>query len=345
MKWITVFAAFSSIMSLNLSAASQNSSSGYQTTPNTKWQLVWQDDFSGETLDGSKWNIEVNCDGGGNDEQQCYTANNDNLFLKNGALYLVSRKANDKALKPFTSGRINSKGKADFKYGRFEIKAKLPSGQGAWPAFWMLPSEQVYGTWPKSGEIDIMESVNLKVPLKNGKIENTVHGTLHYGHDWPNNVYSGKAFDFGGKSNPADGFHLYSVEWEEGEIRWYVDNILYARQKQTQLNENGKFAHQGWYTLSSINNSQKQDVLYSKAPFDQAFHLILNFAVGGNWPENTGQKGVDANAFDENNPFIIEYVKAYQCQADKHTGKGCASLPKLKSSLDKLLVNGKAPTM
>lgn len=344
MKRITFTTLLASLLAFHAGATTGKAIT-FQTTPNANWQLVWQDNFSAYSLDSQKWNVEINCDGGGNDEQQCYTANEENLFLKDGFLYLVAKKAKKTNTKPFTSARINSKGKADFKYGRFEIKAKLPSGQGAWPAFWMLPSEQVYGTWPKSGEIDIMESVNLKVPLKNGKIENTVHGTLHYGHDWPNNVYSGKAYDFGGTVNPSDGFHLYSVEWELDEVRWYVDNILYARQKRTQLSANGKITHQGWYTVSTHPQTESQDVVYSSAPFDQAFHLILNFAVGGNWPENTGQKGVDVNSFNDDNPFIVDYVKVYQCQKDKSTGKGCASLPELKSSLDKLLVNGKAPTM
>lgn len=130
-------------------------------TMQSKWQLVWQDEFSASSLNQAYWNIEINCDGGGNHEQQCYTDSSENLFLRDGLLHIVVHKAPVTADKPYTSARINSKGKVDFKYGRIEARAKLPWGQGAWPAIWMLPTAQAYGTWPLSGEIDIMESVNL----------------------------------------------------------------------------------------------------------------------------------------------------------------------------------------
>lgn len=312
---------------------------------NSTWQLVWQDEFSGDSLDLSKWNIEVNCDGGGNNEHQCYTANPDNLFLRDGFLYVVAKKAHKDAVKPYTSARINSKGKGDFKYARVEVRAKLPKGQGSWPAIWMLPTNEVYGSWPKSGEIDIMESVNLKVKLDDGSIENRIHGTLHYGHDWPNNVYSGKAYDFEGVVNPADGFHIYAVEWEQGEVRWYVDNVLYARQQLTQFDHEGKLTHQGWYTINDRNTAKQPELIYSNAPFDDYFHIILNYAVGGNWPENTGIKGVDAREFHQDNPFIIDYVKVFACTLDSDTGKGCENKADANNQkrLTDVLVSGKAP--
>ena len=116
-------------------------------------------------------------------------------------LHIVALPAEEGAEKPYTSARLNTRYKGDFKYGRFEMRAKLPSGQGSWPAFWMLPTDYVYGGWPKSGEIDIMEAVNLKVADEEGNVESNIHGTLHYGRDWPNNVNSGKAYEF-----PADTF-------------------------------------------------------------------------------------------------------------------------------------------
>lgn len=179
--------------------------------------------------------------------------------------------------------------------------------------------------------------------LDDGQSENRVHGTLHYGHPWPNNVYSGKAYTFPELANPADQFYVYAVEWEQDEIRWYVDDVLYARQQRTQFDSAGNVTHQGWYTLLSDEQTNSQKLTYTSAPFDDYFHLILNFAVGGNWPENTGQKGVDDAAFGDNNSFIIDYVRVYQCPLDKVTGKGCANVNLSKAQFDALLVTGKAP--
>ena len=127
--------------------------------PATGWNLVWSDEFDGQSIDSNKWNFEVNCAGGGNNEKQCYTADKDNAFISEGMLNIVAKPAAAGAEKPYTSARLTTKKKADFKYGRFEMKAKLPSGQGSWPAFWMMPTDSFYGSWPKSGEIDIMEAV------------------------------------------------------------------------------------------------------------------------------------------------------------------------------------------
>lgn len=199
----------------------------------------------------------------------------------------------------YTSARLRTKGMGDWKYGRFEMRAKLPFGQGSWPAFWMLPTEWAYGGWPLSGEIDILEAVNLKVGG-----EDRVHGTLHYGGTWPANVYTGDAYQIPGDLNPADDFHTYAVEWEEGEIRWYVDGDHYATQKAD-----------GWYTTAALDNPN--------APFDQPFHLILNLAVGGDWPSNVNDTGIDESAFPQE--YQIDYVRVYQCTEDFETGKGCAT--------------------
>ena len=203
----------------------------------------------------SQWKLklhEINCNGGGNNEQQCYTDAAENSYIADGVLHIVALPAEDGADKPYTSARLNTKYKADFKYGRIEMRAKLPSGQGSWPAFWMLPTDEVYGGWPKSGEIDIMEAVNLKVAAKDGSVESNVHGTLHYGREWPDNESSGKAYSLPDGVNPADDFHTYAIEWQEGEIRWYVDNYLYQTQRQSKVRYNSKdeavgLAHRGWF--------------------------------------------------------------------------------------------------
>ncbi|MBB3062017.1 glycoside hydrolase family 16 protein [Microbulbifer rhizosphaerae] len=278
--------------------------------------LVWQDEFSGDAIDSEKWTHERNCMGGGNNEAQCYVDDPENSWVAGDLLHIKAIRKDavgpgvtdddpnydpddTSASGTYTSARLRTKGLGDWKYGRFEMRAKLPQGQGTWPAFWMLPSEWVYGGWAGSGEIDIMEAVNLKVGG-----EDQIHGTLHYGGPWPGNVYSGEAYRLPGGINPADGFHEYAVEWEEGEIRWYLDGDHYA----TQTSD-------GWYSTTAPGNSN--------APFDQAFHLILNFAVGGDWPSNVNDTGIDESVFPQQ--FEIDYVRVYQCTIDFATGKGCAS--------------------
>ncbi len=173
----------------------------------------------------------------------------------------------------YTSARIRSRGKGDWCYGRFEIRAKLPRGKGMWPAIWMLPTDQRYGGWPSSGEIDIMESL--------GHEANKVHGTLHYagprGHASKGTSYTLRSGTF------ADEFHVFQLEWEERAMRWYVDGLLY----QTQTN---------WHSRTKP----------FPAPFDERFHLLLNLAVGGNWPGNPDATTVFPQA------MAVDYVRVYR---------------------------------
>lgn len=298
-----------------------------------QWQLVWQDEFEQTDIDLSKWNFEVNCFGGGNDEQQCYTDREENAFIEQGVLKIVAKKENftgpaaqddDPAYNPnntrtlpYTSARLRSKNKGDWTFGRFEIRAKLPFGQGTWPAIWMLPTDWAYGGWAGSGELDIMEVVNLKtqsdeVGAVAGQEESRIVGSLHYGRAWPENVYSNKAFHLPDGANPADDFHEYAVEWQEGEIRWYVDDIHYATQRDT-----------GWYSQymnadGALVNGE------GSAPFDQKFHLLINFAVGGNWAGNVNEKGIDKSVFPQ--VFEIDYVRVYECSVSPSTGAGCDAI-------------------
>jgi len=307
-------------------------------TVSEHWQLVWADEFDSPALNTDNWQHEINCFGGGNDEQQCYTDRLDNAFIEDDALVIQALKeeftgpashddasdynANITRTLPYTSARLRTKKLADWRYGRFEIRAKLPQGQGTWPAIWMLPTDWVYGGWAGSGEIDIMEAVNLKAQSDITGIltttpENRVHGTLHFGKAWPENVYSGTSFQLPDNKNPADDFHTYAIEWQEGEIRWYVDGAHYATQRES-----------GWYTQYHDDNGQlinsKSIVGQSAAPFDQQFHLILNFAVGGNWPSAVNEKGIDDSVFPQR--LTIDYVRVYQCKLDSETGKGCAAI-------------------
>ena len=298
-----------------------------------QWQLIWQDEFNDNNIDLNKWSFEVNCFGGGNDEQQCYTDRENNAFVEQGILKIVALKENftgpvahdddanynpkNTRTLPYTSARLRSKNKGDWTFGRFEIRAKLPQGQGTWPAIWMLPTDWAYGGWAGSGEIDIMEAVNLKtqsdeVGASLGQEESRIHGTLHYGRAWPENVYSGKGFNLPDGVNPADGFHEYAIEWQEGEIRWYVDDIHFATQRET-----------GWYS-QYMNNEGLLINGEDSAPFDQKFHLLLNFAVGGNWPAMVNDKGIDDSVFPQS--LEIDYVRVYECSVSTSTGAGCETM-------------------
>lgn len=304
-------------------SASDDSASDDTTAGATEdgWVLVWSDEFDGSAIDSTHWEHEVNCWGGGNGEQQCYTNSPQNVFVQDGQLHIVAVRGdthgpavndddpsydpNDtSATLPYSSARLRTRDLGDWKFGRFEIRARLPFGQGTWPAIWMLPTARVYGGWAASGEIDIMEAVNLRVGG-----ENRVHGTLHYGSHWPANVYSGAEYTLPGGADPAADFHDYAVEWELGEIRFYVDGHHYATQRED-----------GWYTLYEDESGQ-MIVGEGASPFDESFHLILNLAIGGAWAGNVNDGGVDASVFPQE--LAVEHVRVYQCSVDPATGDGC----------------------
>ncbi len=299
----------------------------------TAWELVWSDEFDGAELDESKWGWEQNCWGGGNQELQCYTNRAENTYLSDGMLHIRAVQEDFTGLDgsadwenadelgtatlPYTSGRIRSKDKGDWRYGRFEVRAKLPFGQGLWPAIWMLPTDSKYGGWAASGEIDIMEAINLKTVFTPDN--NAVHGTLHFGAEWPSNVNSGtfvQLFD----EHPSDAFRVYAIEWEEGEIRWFVDDMHYATQTAD-----------GWYSQITTEGGTTE-VIEGSAPFDQRFHLLLNVAVGGTWPGPPD----DATVFPQE--MVVDYVRVYECGVSPSDGKGCAT-----SEPSATLVAGKQP--
>ncbi|CAM2006425.1 Carbohydrate-binding protein [Acanthopleuribacter pedis] len=225
--------------------------------PSGDWRLVWQDEFDGPQIDTSKWDFEVNGAGGGNNELQYYTDRPQNAHIQDGKLViqaLAETYTGADGTRQYTSARLRTLNKGDWRYGKFEIRARLPRGQGMWPAIWMLPTDWVYGGWAASGEIDIMEAVNV-----GGRGGNRIYGTLHYGGPWPQNVHTGN--NITPAKDVSEHFHVYTVEWEEGEIRWYLDGEHYATQTE-------------WWSSAAPY----------PAPFDRRFHMILNVAVGGTWP-------------------------------------------------------------
>ena len=282
MKKLILLIVILSFISLSISFCSKkdknpaNNDENDIPTPDG-WELVWHDEFDGTVIDLKKWEHEVNAKGGGNNELQYYTNRSENSFIENGSLVIQALKEHytgPEGTREYTSARLRTLRKGDWKYGRLDIKAKLPFGQGLWPAIWMLPSEWKYGGWAASGEIDIMEML--------GHEPNKVHGTLHYGGEWPNNVHTGKSFTLS-KGTFTDDFHLFTIEWDTTQFRWYVDGIFY--QDQTQ-----------WLTTNAPY----------PAPFDQYFHLLLNVAVGGNWPGDPDNTTV----FPQR--MAVDYVRVYK---------------------------------
>lgn len=235
--------------------------------------LVWSDEFEGAALDTEIWEIMQGNgrNGWGNHELQYYTGRPENVTVSDGMLTITAR-AEQWEGHQYTSARLRTKDKADFRYGRMEARLKAPRGQGIWPAFWMMPTESVYGGWPRSGEIDIFESIN---------DDNTVHGTLHFGHP------KSKA---GGKLDPdvdiSETFNVYAIEWEPHEIRWYFNGQQYASVPSSH-----------WYTSRSKEPS---------APFDQEFHFLLNVAVGGRWPGDPDKR----TTFPQT--LVVDWVRVYR---------------------------------
>jgi beta-glucanase (GH16 family) len=223
---------------------------GY-TTPNSYsgYQLAWADEFSGESLDLSSWGYDVGngSSGWGNNEWQYYTSGNANCTVANGKLTITARKESQGGYN-YTSARIKTMGKREFQYGRIDIRARLPKGQGIWPALWMLGANFPTTGWPMCGELDIMELV--------GHQPNRVHGTAHFGNSVPSTQRSAS---YGLSSGTfSDAYHVFTLKWENNLVEWYVDDVKF-------------------HTLTPANTGG----IY---PFNQKFFFIFNVAVGGNWP-------------------------------------------------------------
>ncbi len=254
------------------------------------WELVWGDEFDYEgPPDPSKWSFNIWKPGKVNLEDQYYTDRPKNVRVENGML-VVEAHLEDYEGARYTSGRIHSAGKADFMYGRFDIRAKVPEGQGTWPAVWMLPSDAFkYATtcepgadwqgsdtcdaWPNSGEIDILEHVGYQM----GHVHGTVHNRAYYWVNWEQR--KGRILDH----DVDDEFHVYTVEWSHDRIDMFVDEVHYF----TYVNEGT-----GWEAW----------------PYDHPFHLIINIAIGGAWGSAGGP--TDDSALPQK--LLVDWVRVYQ---------------------------------
>lgn len=248
----------------------------------TEWELVWSDEFDYTGVpDPQKWSFDTSGNNWnwGNDEAQNYTTSKDgNAWVEDGKLVIEARKedyywAGDGETKNYTSARLITRYKGDWLYGKIEVRAKLPRGVGIWPAIWMMPTDDVYGGWPKSGEIDIMEYV--------GFDKGNVHANVHHTSTNPDKRSEGQGAT---KSvySPYSVYHTYGLIWTEDKMEFQVNGNTYM----TYKNE-GK-GHITW-------------------PFDQRFHLILNVAVGGTWG---GQQGIDDAIFPQK--MLVDYVRVYK---------------------------------
>jgi beta-glucanase (GH16 family) len=230
--------------------ASANGTAGRAPGP-SNWTLAWSDDFdgpAGAAVDAARWRFDLGGGGWGNQELQTYTDRTRNAFLAGDGTLVIEAVREDFG---YTSARLKTQGVFEQAYGRFEARLQLPRGQGLWPAFWMLGADIGTAGWPVCGEIDIMENI--------GREPSTVHGTLH-GPGYSGGEAVGASFALPGGARFADDFHVFALEWEPAAMRWYVDGALYQTRTPADLPAGRRWA------------------------FDHPFFLILNVAVGGNWP-------------------------------------------------------------
>ena len=257
--------------------------------PKQNWELVWNDEFDGPELDVTKWSPNIWPPRKVNDEDQAYTGREKNIRIEDGMLVIEAHKEEYEGAE-YTSGRIHSEGKGDFLYGRFEVRAKLPRGQGTWAAIWMLPSDPYkYSTtcepgedwqgsdtcdaWPNSGEIDILEHVGYQM----GHVHGTVHNEAYYWLKWEQR--KGRILLDG----LDEAFHDYVLEWSPERIDIFVDDVHYF----TYVNEGT-----GWNAW----------------PYDHPYNLIINLAIGGQWGRSGGP--IDDTIFPQR--MLVDYARVYQ---------------------------------
>jgi beta-glucanase (GH16 family) len=278
-----MFGKFSSlsIAFLLLATVLLNTTSGAQVRYR---KAAFKDEFNGPAgspVDGTKWTAEIGGGGWGNQELEYYTSSTDNAY-QDGSGSLVIKAV--KLLPPlsitcwygpcqYTSARLITKQKFDLKYGRFEARIKIPRGQGVWPAFWLLGNNIDSVSWPQCGETDIMENI--------GREPSIVHGTIHGpGYSGANGI--GAPFTLSGNRVFADDFHVFTIEWTTNQIRWYVDGQVYKTVTPQDLPAGSQWV------------------------YDHPFFILLNFAVGGQWPGSPDGTTVFPQT------MLVDYVRAYR---------------------------------
>ncbi len=246
----------------------------------SSWTVVWRDEFSrpdGSSPDPKKWAYAIGGNGWGNQELEYYTSRLENARIEKGNLVITAKEENytgaDGVTRGYTSARLKTQGLFSQTYGRFEARIKIPEGQGMWPALWMLGEDIPSVGWPKCGEIDIMENI--------GKEPATIHGSLHGPSTTGRTSDLTAIFELPAGQSFADDFHLYAVEWEPDTVRFYVDSNLYATFTSSQRPAGGIWV------------------------FNHPFFIILNLAVGGDWP------GSPAASTKFPQSMLVDYVRVY----------------------------------
>ncbi|MDP9146649.1 MAG: glycoside hydrolase family 16 protein [Acidobacteriota bacterium] len=261
-----------------LPALPRRQNAAAEKSTRSDWILTWSDEFNGPNgapPDPTKWTVETGGNGWGNHELEYYTSRSQNVRQENGNLVIEARQEKftgpDSVSRDYTSARLKTAGHFEQRYGRFEARIQIPAGQGMWPAFWALGDDISSIGWPACGEIDIMENVGFEAT----KIHGTLHGPGYSGDSGLTTVYTLAA------GNVADAFHIYAVEWEPDIIRFYIDGELYASKSPSDV-PSGK----GWV-------------------YDHPFFVILNLAVGGNWPRNPDAFTIFPKR------MLVDYVRVY----------------------------------
>jgi beta-glucanase (GH16 family) len=256
--------------------ANAGGSTGTAGAPNLPgWNLVWSDEFNdgkGTAVDSSKWNLVNKGDGFGNNELEFYTNRTDNAAMDGNGFLVITAKKEAYLGRDYTSARLESNGKFERAYGRVEARIKIPRGQGIWPAFWMLGNNIGSVSWPTCGEIDIMENI--------GKEPSIVHGSLH-GPGYSGGNPLGAAYTLPNGEKFADAFHVFAIEWETNVIRFYVDDHLYETRTSADVPANAKWV------------------------YDHPFYILLNVAVGGQWPGSPD----GTTTFPQT--MTVDYVRVY----------------------------------
>ena len=248
--------------------------------PASAWTLAWSDEFegpAGSLVDSARWVAEVGGHGWGNHELEYYTDRSQNASLSGDGLLVIralrEHYEGEGVAREYTSARLKTQGRFEQTYGRFEARLKIPRGQGLWPAFWMLGADINAAGWPRCGEIDIMENI--------GREPATVHGSLHGpGYSGGNSLTGG--FALPGGEALADGFHVFAAEWEPAIVRFSIDGNLYETRTPADLR-----AGQVWV-------------------FDHPFFMLLNVAVGGDWPGSPDGSTVFPQT------MLVDYVRVYR---------------------------------
>jgi beta-glucanase (GH16 family) len=248
--------------------------------------VTWSDEFDlpdGSAPDPSKWNYDLGGGGWGNEELECYTNSPQNVFIQGGNLVIRALNApntvckdrsNNTTINNFTSARLQTAGKFQQAYGRFEARIKIPYGQGMWPAFWLLGNNSGSVGWPACGEIDIMENI--------GKEPSTIHGSMH-GPGTSGGLNSQSAvLALPNGQLFSDDFHIFAIEWGASQVRFYVDDILYETVNQSDITAGGRWV------------------------FDHPFFIILNVAIGGSWPGSPDATTV----FPQQ--LLVDYMRVYE---------------------------------